>query len=1099
MIRFFLSITLLCVSVLQLHAQRELLNPLVDSKEVIANGVALHDAGKYKEAIAEYLKVPASDTGYADVLHEIILSYYNDSNFVEAEKYGNIAMSLYPHKNTKWYGLLADVYDETKRSELALKAYDTIIAKNPYSYLTYFNKGISLFRLLRYDEATANFQHCIMLNPYYSSAHYFLGQLAMLKGNMVQAMLSFATNLVVTPGNRYQKNTVSFLATIAEMNTTATGYLQKYKPGKEDNFEEVQEILVAKIALDKKYKLKADLEDQIVRQLQVVIEKLEFNANDKGFWMQYYVPLFKNLWDSRQFEPMIFYMFSELEIKNVNAWVKKEKNTIETFTTAATNYLSEIRESQELPFNKRATATTRYYVKNFLVNGKGAYGKNAKNEEVVAGPWEFYFENGRLKSSGNFDGEGMRNGDWIYYYENGMLKETSFYSKDKANGASQVWHDNGLLYTKTTYLEDEINGSETTYFYSGRLSSVIQYKAGKKEGIAKYYNIDGYLKTVTNYANDQQEGEETIYHANGKTESVLKYAKDKPAGEYREYFDNGKLRMSGNYLEGKKTGIWNTYYIDGKPEQLENFINGELEGEWISYYSNGKIESKVFYRKGELDGKKEDFDDDGIVYCETILEKGRLRDIRFFDKKGTVISNTTSRKGNADISFYGADGEKQSQGYYSKDGFAEGKFIYYFRNGQVSSENFYKNGLKEGKKISYYANNKISQEGSYKEDKAHGYFVNYYNNGQVADEGWYVDNQRQGTFISYDLLGKVTSKFYYLDDKTHGISDYYRPDGRLDYKQYFDNAWLNKIEQHDTSGKIVTSTELSKGVGKVLFNHFNGKPYVESNYKYYKLNGVYIASNGDGSRNSISYYKNGRIDSNYIAWHPNGKIIAEGKYIEGNKTGAWKYYNYEGRIFETEQYVDGKLDGPDIQYNEQGAIEIESFYKKGELEDAVKYYGDNSQLMLVFYYKADDLKGYSYEDKTGKLLPMIPMANGTGKVEAFYRNGNKSVYMELNEGLVNGERIFYYSNGKQQGIGSRVNGLDNGSRKEFYVSGKIMKEENYYYGDRHGNFKYYNENGTLISDLNYYLGSLHGDSKSYIEGKPAQTYTYYYGELESKK
>ena len=42
----------------KLQAQRELQNPLVDSKEIIAKGVALHDKGKYKEAIAEYLKVP---------------------------------------------------------------------------------------------------------------------------------------------------------------------------------------------------------------------------------------------------------------------------------------------------------------------------------------------------------------------------------------------------------------------------------------------------------------------------------------------------------------------------------------------------------------------------------------------------------------------------------------------------------------------------------------------------------------------------------------------------------------------------------------------------------------------------------------------------------------------------------------------------------------------------------------------------------------------------------------------------------------------------------------------------------------------------------
>ncbi|MEJ7585958.1 MAG: tetratricopeptide repeat protein [Ferruginibacter sp.] len=174
----FLFIILLSVCAFQLKAQRELLNPLVDSKIVIEKGVALHDAGKFKEAIATYLKVPPSDTAYSSVLHELMLSYYHDSNFVEAERYAHIAMSLYPHNNTQWYGFLADVYDDTKRSALALKAYDTILTQNPHSYLAYFNKGISLFRQERY-ESNARFATCIIINLIIL-AHY-LRQLALLK------------------------------------------------------------------------------------------------------------------------------------------------------------------------------------------------------------------------------------------------------------------------------------------------------------------------------------------------------------------------------------------------------------------------------------------------------------------------------------------------------------------------------------------------------------------------------------------------------------------------------------------------------------------------------------------------------------------------------------------------------------------------------------------------------------------------------------------------------------------------------------------------------------------------------------------------------
>ncbi len=1096
---FFLCLSLLTCCSYNLQAQRELSNPLIDSKTIIARGNELYGAGKYKEAIAEYLKVSPSDTSYTSVLYELILTYYKDSNFVEAERLANTALALYPHQNSDWYSLLADVYDDTKRTDLALKAYDTILSQNPYAYVTYFNKGISLFRLSRYDEAEVNFRKCVILNPYYSSAHYFLGQLSMLKGNMVEAMLSFSTNLLIAPESRYHSNATNFLNTISEVNTTAEEYLRNYKPGKEDNFEDLQEIVTSKIALDKKYKLKAGLEDKIVRQLQVIMEKLEYHPNDKGFWMQYYVPLFKNIWDTQNFEAMVYYMFSGLDIKEIKEYNKKEKKKIEAFSNTAVNYLNNLRKSQELQFDKRTNAGDKYYIKNYVVSGKGPYGLNSKNEEILTGPWEFYFDNGSLKSKGTFDNDGNRNGEWLYYFENGILKEKSSYINDKANGKVEVWSDNGLLYTTSTYASDKREGVETYYYYGGKLSSVINYKDDKKEGEATYYNADGILSAVTSYKNDQEHGKETVYHINGKIKSAVNYEKGLATGEYTEYFDNGKLKTKGNYSGGKKTGIWNSYFKDGKPSFLENYNNGDLEGEWASYYENGKTETKKFYKKGEIDGTKEDFDDDGIKFSESVFERGRLRDIKFFDKKGTVVSNTTSRKGNANVPFYSPDGLKTSDGYYTKDGQLEGLYTYYYKNGKISMQAYYKEGLQNGKKTFYYANEKISEEGSYKDDKADGYFINYYNNGQLSGEGWYVNDQRQGTFINYNLLGNLTSTNYYINDKVHGISESFTPTGKTDYKQYYDYGWFNKIEQYDSTGKIITSSELNKGEGKLRFNHFNGTPYFESNYKNYKLNGPYKITNGDGSKRALYFYKNGELDSTYMFWHPNGKVQVEGAYKNGGRTGAWKYYNYDGKLFETEHYTEGKLDGDDIQYNEDGSKDNEFFYKNGDLNGEMKYFGNNGELMLILFYKDDNLIGYTYEGKDGKPLPMIPLPTGTGILDAYYKTGVKSAHIVFNEGLVNGERIFYYSSGKEKSTGARINGLENGIKKTYYPNGKIKKEENYYYGEKHGTSMYYNQDGSLISALNFYLGGLNGDCKYYTSGKMPQTYAYYYGILESKK
>ena len=89
--------------------------------------------------------------------------------------------------------------------------YDSVISENPYNHLVHFNKGISLYRQMRYDEAMPFFQKCILLNPYYSSAHYHLGVIAMRQGNLFPAILSFPTNLFASPENKYYKYTICML------------------------------------------------------------------------------------------------------------------------------------------------------------------------------------------------------------------------------------------------------------------------------------------------------------------------------------------------------------------------------------------------------------------------------------------------------------------------------------------------------------------------------------------------------------------------------------------------------------------------------------------------------------------------------------------------------------------------------------------------------------------------------------------------------------------------------------------------------------------------------------------------------------------------
>lgn len=1099
MIRSFLATAILITSSFYVSAQRELKNPLVNSKDVMTTGIKLHDAGKYKEAIAEYQKVPVSDTNYADIIHEMVLSYYSDSNYVAAEKWAKKGLELFPAKKVPLMRLLADIYDDTKRIDAAIDVYDSILAMNQYDYITYFNKGICLYRQEKNDEAALNFQRALMVNPYYASAHYFLGQIALSKGDLTEAMMCFTMNLFSNPGNKYYEKSIGYLSAIAKVTSTVSEYLKNYKPSGVNNFEAVQDIIVSKIALDKNYKLKADLEDQVVRQLQVLFEKLEYAEADKSFWMQYYVPAFRSVWDNRNFEPFVFYIFSELNIDKVKSYIKKEKKTIEKMSEPLYVYFNNIRKTQVLDVAKREAAVTKYYIKEYLVTGKGEFAKNDKGEETLIGPWEFYHKTGKLKSKGVYDKNGLRTGDWEYFYEDGSIKERTRFELDKVSGKSQTWFENGVRYSLSDYKDDEPDGTGYLYYYNGNLQSIITYKKGKKDGPAKYYTINGALNNTCTYINDLKEGEELAYYENGKLFSKVKYSNGEATGEYNEYHENGKVLRTGNFEEGKSAGPWKWFYDNGQPEYTATYIKGELDGEYVSYYKNGRTESKTLYRKGEVDGKREEYDEDGVLSCETVFERGRFRDIKFMDKKGNVISNTTSRKGNANITFYRADGSKTKEGYFTKEGLQDGKVVYYFKNGKTQSEAMYKDGMQEGKKTIYYANGKIKEEGNFSKDVPNGYFITYYVNGIASEEGWYVDGKKQGTFLFYDQMGNLSSKLYYLNDDVHGVAEYYTPDGKIAHTEYYDNDWFKKVVQMDTLDNVLSTSELVKGEGKVFFKHYNGKPYFESNYSHYKLNGLYKTVNADGSVSSISYYKHGELDSVFKAWHTNGKLRLDAKYTDRKRSGTWNYYTRTGGLLETELYEDGKLNGKNTQYNEAGAINREYEFKDGFVDGTVKYYGENKELAAILYFTKDELTGYTYEDKTGKLLPVIPVKYGTGNIIAYYKNGNKSLDITYNESLLEGERLLYYSNGKEYVNSNSINGADDGVKKVYYPSGKLMREEHYVNGNFHGPCRYYAENGSLISDLNYYNNELHGVCKYYEAGKLTETLLYYYDMLESKK
>ncbi|MBL0356003.1 MAG: tetratricopeptide repeat protein [Chitinophagaceae bacterium] len=1072
-------------------------NPLINSGELISQGNQLHEDKKYKEAIELYKQISRSDTNYSDALYELSYSHYADSQMQAAHNYALEGLRLFPDDYTKFALLDGNILDDMKRTDDALALYDEALKRNPHSAILYFNKGLTLLKIDKNEEAKKNLEQSLLINPYYSSSHYLLGALLYDEGNLVASMLALKTYLLVAPSGKYSNKALQKLNSIAKVTDEVLENVKKYKPRKEDNFDLQQQILLSKISYDKKYKLEADLEDYIVRQIQVVDEKLEYNRNDKGFCMQYYVPFYIKTFKEGQFEPMIFTLFSGLDLKPVQSWNNRNKKKAESYATTAVTYLNEIKNSRVLNATERKDAPLWYLFDDGKFVARGPY-KRSGDKVVLTGPWEFFHDIGNVSAKGEFNEKEKKTGEWVYFYKNGQLKQKTNLKEDIEEGLSEGWFDNGNKWFTENYVDGKLEGLNNIYYYNGLLKSSVNYKAGQKEGIQKNYSSSGSLTGTQNYVNDKKDGEGITYFSNGKIQDQLNYKDDKATGTYKSFYNSGAQEQVGEFADNMRQGLWTTYYESGTIKEKTTYKDNEITGEFTEYYEDGKLSRKGNYTKKKIDGKLESYDDDGILYTDATYEKGRLREINFYDKKGNNISGTTTRRGAADITFFTPAGIKTSQGYFNKEGLKEGKFTEYFPSGKISGEANYKEGQEEGANVDYYNNGQKKLENTYTDGEENGYVKGYFYNGKLSYEGWVIEGSKQQHIIYYNNISDIIQKTHYLDNELDGYTEYFYPGNIKDYEYRYHHGWLEEINQYDSTGKTISSNVLKKGAGTLLYKHYNGKTAATGTYDHYMLTGAYKIFFFDGTVSSAFYYVNDERDSTYKDYFYGGVLRTEGKYKNGDKTGGWKYYFESGKLKEEAIFKDGKLEGIDKTYNEDGTTDKIINYKNNEWHGEYRMFGDNNQLALILNYKEGILQSYSYEDKAGKLVPAIQMKGASGKVVAYYKNGIKSAEMDFLDNDVQGVRKFYFTTGKIYIDGTREFGYDNGVKKVYYPTGNIMKEENWILGNFHGKRKIYYPNGKTEKEENYYNDDLHGTCRYFdMQGKLKQTRVYFYGNLLS--
>lgn len=1094
---FVISLQFSAFLPLRLSAQEKI--KWINSHDLLINGIKLFEDENYAGALEKFDLIDKNDSLYISAMSEKALTLMKLEKYQEAISVARDAIQSTDHPIPELYINLGSALDDSGDSLSAITVYEKGIELFPMNHYLLFNKAVTLYKCKQYDKSIAALKAVLNIAPKHAGTHYLLGTIAAEEGKTVLAMLSLDAFLMIEPNTTRSQNAISLLQSVATQKATNEN-AKGIKLSDGDDFSEIELLLSNKLALNKKYKVDTEVEQfDFIRQNHLLFEKLEYDANDKGFWMQFYVPFFKQLFEEDKFEGFSYFILLSVEDDFIQGILKKNMSALKAFDTWWPDAWYKKHCIHSYTLNGKKTEAQFWYSDYGRLSLIGNLNKTSKTE-VLTGDYEAYNNNGTLRSKGKFNDSGLKTGECLYYNESGNLEEKINYVNNKADGKYTLYSPKGTVIRESNYSNGMLDGETKIYFIYGGLSEMKNYKADKLDGPYVSYYSNGQKEYEATYKADQLDGKVIKYFPDGKKEKESNYAMGKLTGTETEYYRNGQISSVINYVDGSPEGPYKTYHNNGKLHTEGGAKKGINAGLKKTYFADGTVSEIFNYDEtGKLNGTKQVFDHDGKLYYEWDFVKGEITAYRYYDKNGSIINEGKRKLTKFPFTGYFEDGTKRFEGDY--DGSEQnGIWKYYDRYGNLSSEEPYLKGATNGLLKSYHQNGKLNYQVNYKAGLRDGYYEEYFPNGKMAEQGWYVDGEKEGYWKQYYANGNTQRSLYYVDDTQHGWQDYFDEKGKPESSYFMQFGRRLKAVDFDTAGMPYDTIDLEKENMVLTENHFNGAVYFVGEYKNGDANGSYKWYGASGQLSTECTFLDNQRDGFWKWYDINGKVYSEGNYDLGNTDGIWKDYWENGQVSYQRSYLMGSTEGEIIRHHKNGQTDMTGPYLDDLRNGTFQYYDELGELQIIKYFSNGKLIGYSYNGPDGKPVPMIPLVNGSATITAYFKNGKKSVEYTMEKGMFEGKYMEYFSTGKLYEESFYKNDELDGDRKVYYPTGKLRYEEHYNDGYETGLSSTYAEDGKLLETNTFYYGDRYGERQIYNStGKIAKTIFYYNDKIVYEK
>jgi antitoxin component YwqK of YwqJK toxin-antitoxin module/Tfp pilus assembly protein PilF len=1054
---------------------------IYNTDSIIGKGVTLHDAKKYDEAVAEFNKVHHTDPEYLRAQYEKAMSLSaatkkDELRLLFTSLHSGGFMSDYP----SLYTLYGNFLSNEKEYDASEKIFNEGLKFQPNSSVFLYNMGILYVRKGESQKALDIFKKVVTLNPNHASSHYLIGLTALENGKIVEGTLALISYLIIAPTGRYAHDA------ILKLNAKfAQNYLDKNKlvfTESGDDFSEMEVILRNQLPLKSAYKVKSEIDDVFMRQIQAVMEYAVEHKMGDGFFETTYMPWAAEIIRKNQFEGFSYYiLLGEEETLGKKLTSQKKKITAFYENYLMKDFWDEFgkRNVEHFGTKQDVVITLKDGVQN-LAGPK----VNGKNE----GRFKRFNADGNVTAEFTYKYD-LLDGIQKYYDQKGNLIQEIYFVAGKKHGKNNEFYPNGNPEMVQDFKDDLADGPATSYYYNGGKECELSYRNGERDGNQVCYYPNGAKKSELTYNNGKANGSYTSYNESGDLTARYQYIDDLLDGEYVEYYDGKTVKSEAKYKDGKILGIVKTYYPNATIESETAYTNGTIS-KLTNYRENGKISSEILYdEKGNISNYYY-ADWNGNKYYDEKYKGGELKSAIQYTKANPAGAPLKMVKNQFLMTDY--EGSLISKGELVKG--IKNKEWEYYSEGNLKTKESYINGAQTGLRNDYSQNGMLNNVYNSVDDNVSGLYEDY-DDGVLSQSFQYFDGDQNGPYQSFYTDGKIYADGFISDNKLTNEQNTYWIDGKIRLKSKYyegDMIWLERL---NAEGARESETDYKNKTGKFSVSFYNGTNTMTAEYVNGVMNGKYVYRDKYNNPAVEAEYINDVLTNIRKDYSPSNALEFEAPYYNGKIHGLAKKYDLAGNYKWSQQYVFGDEYGTNLWlYRNKNKINECSFLN-GAINGDVKYYNLAGQHIASLVYENGILRQYVKMNAEGAVSDVVNVINQAASVVATYPNGKTAFSVTFEKGNMEGMLTINNLDGKPDFSANYSKNLFNGERIEYYPNGKIYKKEHLVNGQFEGLQEYFTEDGRPLLTANYKNTQLHGDFLMYANGKLSFTKKYNSDEL----